>query len=219
LGTTDALRESGLFPGKNDEDVRQLMTGAPFRYTNETVKTLAGVLGLIGNMMSIPDYDAPDMPLAASINLKPLLQMLIDNLASQLNQNQDSNYDPRTPGDEPVWVRPQPNPDDASPNGASGDAATIAAGSIPTGIDYSNSLPVGAAVSKSNGGAMAAGTASSLNPDAAPAILPTAANWSGGMGTNGYAPGMGIHSPGATIPGIPKPGDSSGNRKRPTRRS
>lgn len=219
LGTTDALRESGLFPGKNDEDLRQLMTGAPFRYTNETVKTLAGVLGLIGNMMSIPDYDAPDMPLAASINLKPLLQMLIDNLASQLNQNQDSNYDPRTPGDEPIWVRPQPNPDDANLDGTSGDAATIAAGSAPTGIDYSSSIPIGAAVSKSNGSPMAAGAASSLNPDAAPAILPTAANWTSGMGTSSYAPGMGIHSPGATVPGVPESRDSGNNRKRSSRRS
>ena len=216
LGTTDALRESGLFPGKNDEDLRQLMTGAPFRYTNETVKTLAGILGLIGNMMSIPDIDAPEMPLAASINLKPLLQLLIDNLASQLNQNQDANYDPRTPGNEPTWVRPQPSPGDASSNAAAGDAATIASGVSPTGAEYRNSIPVNAAVSASNGGSMAAGTGTALNPDAAPAILPTRANWTSGMGTSGYAPGFGIHIP--TPDQLSATGNPRRNRTKPTRR-
>lgn len=216
LGSTDALRESGLFPGKNDEDLRQLMNGVPFRYTNETVKTIAGVLGLIGNMMSIPDPDQPAMPLAASLNLKPLLQTILQNLGDQLNQNQDSNYDPRLSGNEPTWIRPQPDPSPGSPDG---DAASIPSGGVPATIDYANSLPIGASVSRPNGSGMDGPRASGItNPDAAPAILPTRANWSVGTGTSGYpyVPMGGTNSfdPSAARPGLPTVGNPRRNRRK-----
>ncbi len=96
----EALR--ALYPNKTDKELESMLNGGyPFRYMSSVAATTNQILSLYQAMIQTPDQQNPDVPLAATIPIVPLIGKSIETLFKELNY--DPDYQPIQPGDVPKY--------------------------------------------------------------------------------------------------------------------
>lgn len=96
----EALR--ALYPNKTDKELEGMLNGGyPFRYMSSVTGTVNQIMGLYQTMLQTPDQQNPNVPLAATIPIVPLISKSIETLFKELNY--DPNFQPIQPGDVPNY--------------------------------------------------------------------------------------------------------------------
>lgn len=96
----EALR--ALYPNKTDKELELMLSGGyPFRYMSSVAATTNQILNLYQSMLQTPDQQNPNIPLAATIPITPLISKSIQTLFEELNY--DPDFQPIQPGDLPKY--------------------------------------------------------------------------------------------------------------------
>lgn len=126
-----------LFTDKTEKELLNVLAGGyPFRYVQAIAGSASQMLGILSQMIQTPDPANPDMPLAASMNISPLLQSTFETLYKELNYGKQ--FDPAQPISVPTSGRPDTIPAASSisatssqSNGSGGNASgSLAAAGI-----------------------------------------------------------------------------------------
>lgn len=93
-----------LFADKTEKELLNILAGGyPFRYIQAIAGSASQMLGLLSQMIQTPDPANPDMPLAASMNITPLLQSTFETIYKELNYGKQ--FDPADPISIPSTTR------------------------------------------------------------------------------------------------------------------
>lgn len=83
VNTTEVFKV--LFPDKTEEEIEAMLGGVPFRRTGQIMGTLQQMLGLIGQLGSIPDPLNPNAPLVFRYDLTPMIGQVLSKLNEELS--------------------------------------------------------------------------------------------------------------------------------------
>lgn len=90
VGSLEAMRY--LFPDKTEAEIKALLTGVPFRYIQQTISSLSGLLQLQQQLFQVPDPQNPSLPLANRFDVSPLLAYTLNNLMREISYG--AEYEP-----------------------------------------------------------------------------------------------------------------------------
>lgn len=132
VGSLQALQ--AMFPDKDPRELKGMLTGVPFRFISNVAQSMGTLLQIQQQMMTVPDPQNPAMPLAARIDLTPLIQQQITSLAKEISYGEvltdaDSLSDPT------LSIDSQLPSGSTAPGGNSpipGANGSSAAGTLPT---------------------------------------------------------------------------------------
>lgn len=116
--TIEALKF--LFADKTEQEIMSMLTGYPFREMQASAAALSQQLGILGQLLNIPNPNNPQLPLGAELNNLNIIQSTLSHAQKRLNYG----------------LQPQPSSDAYAFTPAPGDAATLSAGagSNPTAL-------------------------------------------------------------------------------------
>ena len=118
-----------LFEDKTDKELEEMLSGGyPFRYMSSVGASTGQLIGLYQQMLSVPNQQNPNLPMAASIPMQPLINKSIETLYQEINYQ--PNYEPTEPGDIPEYNTGYKQYYDATTNGAGygGDGSPVPTG-------------------------------------------------------------------------------------------
>jgi len=138
VGSLEAMQF--LFPDKDENEIKKLLGGVPFRFGREVTNWLGTLLSLQQQLSTVPDPMNPVLPLAASINLTPLIQQQLMTLNKELSYGSDfePNNDISSPylGDSGVFGGADANSGVGAPTG---NAAGTNGGVLPSPVPITSS--------------------------------------------------------------------------------
>lgn len=74
-----------VFNDKTEDELKDMLEGGyPFRYITSINGALQQLLGMYSNMLSLPHPDNPDVPLAFTVPINPLIRHTVDTLFREL---------------------------------------------------------------------------------------------------------------------------------------
>jgi len=99
LGVGSLQAMEFLFPDKDPDEIENSLSGVPFRFGREVTNWIGSLLQLQQQLSSIPDPMNPAIPLAASINLGPIINQQILSLIRETSYGSNFNaVSASTPG-------------------------------------------------------------------------------------------------------------------------
>lgn len=112
--TTQALR--WMLPDKTDKEIKNLVTGFPFREMQESGSALGQHLSILGQMLNTPNPYDPSVPLGISLNNLPVIHQTLAHIERRLNYANSS--EPAADDGTHAFV-PVPSTSGASPSASS----------------------------------------------------------------------------------------------------
>jgi hypothetical protein len=96
VGSLQAMEQ--LYPDKDPIEIKKMLTGVPFRLVGSVSSSIGALLGLQQQLSGIPDPQNPAMPLAARMDLTPLIQQQLQTLYQETSYGSQSDDSEPLPG-------------------------------------------------------------------------------------------------------------------------
>jgi hypothetical protein len=116
-----------LFTDKTEKELLNILAGGyPFRYVQSIAGSAGQMLDILQRMLQTQDPANPSMPLAASLNITPLIETTFQTLYKELNYGKQ--FDPADPNSlpgQPSWTTPYAPDATSSSTGSSGRPTAV----------------------------------------------------------------------------------------------